>query len=130
MWINTIDKLPPAGKTVVFAKIITDENGNPGEEWDLGYYNGPCVWFGANGKKHLHADRWYPIEESDKGIELTEWAMTLLCSATPSKVLDDTQSEEWCAGFGKWLAEANEFLHSVRKSNEAHRVAKADAGNL
>lgn len=39
--------------------------------------------------------------------ELVEWARTLLCNATPGKVLDETQSQEWCVGFGKWFAESH-----------------------
>lgn len=39
--------------------------------------------------------------------ELVEWARTLLCSVTPAKTLDESQSRQWCEGFGKWFAESH-----------------------
>jgi len=39
--------------------------------------------------------------------DLVEWGRTLLCSATPGKVLDESKSQEWCAGFGKWFSESH-----------------------
>jgi hypothetical protein len=50
--------------------------------------------------------------ELGKLQELTEWARTLLCNATPSKVLNESQSKEWCEAFGKWLADANSVIEN------------------
>lgn len=47
--------------------------------------------------------------------ELVEWAMTLLCSATPNhKLLSEQHQQEWCQGFGKWFAEANTGIPSIK----------------
>lgn len=43
-------------------------------------------------------------EEQTRLKELLETANLLLCSATPSKVLNAEKSEEWCSEFGKWFA--------------------------
>ena len=49
---------------------------------------------------------------------LTEVAMALLCSAAPSKVLNDEQQKEWCKAFGKWFAEASHELWSTQNERK------------
>lgn len=54
---------------------------------------------------------WCERSKAEKLFELTAWANTLLCSATPNnKLMNKTREVEWCKAFGKWFAEANEAL--------------------
>lgn len=48
----------------------------------------------------------YWRDAAKEALENVEHARTLLCSATPSKVLSESQSVEWCQGFGKWFADS------------------------
>lgn len=41
--------------------------------------------------------------------ELIEWAMSLLCSASPSERFSDAYTNEWRVGLEKWMAEAHEL---------------------
>ena len=59
-----------------------------------------------------------------EAIQSVEWARTLLCSATPSKVLDETKSREWCAAFGKWFAESHSLPVLIDENGCAGQVCK------
>lgn len=49
-----------------------------------------------------------------ESIALIDWAVVLLSNATPSKVLDEIHSRQWCEQFGKWFAVAQERLNTFR----------------
>jgi len=60
-----------------------------------------------------------------KNRELVEWAVTLLCSATPnSKFQNETQQRLWAKAFGKFFAEACEKQPKLNDWGVAHGICQ------
>ncbi len=81
----------------------TGSTDNGGNDAQGNFYLSPCSACLGTGRE---------------SVALLDWSVTLLCSATPAKVLDEKQSEEWCQGFGKWFAHTQELLGKLRKATQ------------
>jgi len=59
-----------------------------------------------------------------ESIQSVEHARTLLCSATPGKLLDETQQQEWAKGFGKWFANSHSLPVILDENGCAGQIIK------